>query len=147
MTTKLSQFFTLEELTVSQNAVRHGIDNTPKGEAMANLVETARKMDDVRKLLGKPIYVSSGYRNPQINAMAGSGLTSSHLSGLAVDFVCPEFGTVKQVFDAIRKSPIRFDQLIDETGWCHIGFGPKLRHEQLKAIFVAGKKPTYEVVK
>lgn len=36
------------------------------------------------------------------------------------------FGTVREVFDAIRKSDLEFDQLIVEFGrWVHMGFGYK----------------------
>ena len=37
---------------------------------------------------------------------------------------------MREVFDAIRKSDIDFDQCIAEFGrWVHIGFGPKMRKE------------------
>ena len=131
MSDKLSQYFTLQELTKSQYATRKGISNLPTGIYMQNLVATAAKMDEVRKLLGKPIYVSSGYRNPAVNDAVGGSPTSSHMSGQAIDFTCPEFGTVQEVFDAIRKSPIRYDQVLNEYDqWCHLGFGDRLRHEQ-----------------
>ena len=146
MSDKISRYFTLQELTVSQYATRKGISNIPTGQDMTNLVMTAAKMDEVRQLLGKPIYVSSGYRNPAVNLAVGGSATSSHTSGLAVDFVCPEFGTVKEVFDAIRKSSLRYDQIIDEGGWCHLGFGRQQRLQQLKATFSKGRA-TYEVVK
>ena len=144
--TKLSRYFSLEELTVSQYATRKGIANVPSGLEMMNLMETAKKMDDVRRLLGKPIYVSSGYRNAAVNLAVGGSATSSHSVGLAVDFTCPEYGSVKEVFDAIRKSALRYDQIIDEGGWVHLGFGRQLRHEQLKATFKNGLA-SYEVVK
>ena len=144
---KLSKYFTLEELTVSQYATRKGISNIPSGQDMTNLVMTAAKMDEVRQLLGKPIYVSSGYRNPAVNLAVGGSATSSHTSGLAVDFVCPEYGSVKEVFDAIRKSSLRYDQVINEgDDWVHLGFGRQQRLQQLKATFSKGRA-TYEVVK
>ena len=131
MNDKLSKFFTLAELTTSQYATRKGISNIPTGQEMLNLVATAAKMDEVRKLLGKPIYVSSGFRNPVVNEAVGGSDTSSHLTGQAIDFTCPEFGTVEEVFDAIRKSSLRYDQIINEySQWCHLGFGRQLRHEQ-----------------
>ena len=131
MSDKISQYFTLQELTKSQYATRKGISNIPTGQEMLNLVATAAKMDEVRKLLGKPIYVSSGFRNPAVNEAVGGSPTSSHLSGQAIDFTCPEFGTVQEVFDAIRKSALRYDQVLNEfDAWCHLGFGRQLRHEQ-----------------
>ena len=146
MSDKLSQYFTLQELTQSQYATRKGISNLPTGVYMQNLVYTASKMDEVRKLLGKPVIVSSGYRSTVVNLAIGGSATSSHTAGLAVDFTCPEFGTVEEVFNAICKSPLRYDQIIDEQNWVHLGFGDRLRHQQLKATFANGKV-TYEDVK
>ena len=147
MSDKLSKFFTLAELTTSQYATRKGISNIPTGQAMTNLVYTASKMDEVRNLLRFPVYVSSGYRSEEVNKAVGGSKTSSHVLGEAVDFVCPAYGSVDEVFDALRKSPLRYDQIINEGGqWIHIGFGKRLRHEQLKATFKNGLA-SYEVVK
>ena len=64
----------------------------------------------------------------------------------AVDFTCPQYGSVQEVFDAIRKSPLRYDQAINEQGWIHLGFGKQLRHEQLVATFKNGLA-SYQVIK
>lgn len=144
----LSDYFSLDELTISQEATRRGIDNTPAGDALLALTATAKKMDAVRRLLGRPILPSSGYRCPELNTLIGSNSKSDHPKGLAVDFICPGFGSVQQVFDKIRLSGIGFDQLIFEFdgAWCHIGFGPRMRRQQLIAKHVNGKT-VYEVVK
>ena len=144
---KLSRYFSLEELTQSGYAARMGIENIPSGQNMINLAAAAMKLDEVRKLLGKPVYVSSGYRCPEVNAAVGGSKTSAHLTGEAFDFTCPEFGTVKDIFDAIRKSTLRYDQVLNEYDqWCHIGFGKQLRHQQLNVKRVNGKT-VYEVAK
>lgn len=126
----LSKYFTLEELTFSEIAGRLGIENTPSTEIANQLSFTAYQMDKVRELLGYPVLVSSGYRCPQLNAAVKGSPTSSHMKGEAIDFICPGFGSVREVFDKIRKSGIEFDQLIVEFGrWVHIGFGPKIRKQ------------------
>ncbi len=128
----LSDYFSLDELTISQEAARRRIDNTPAGDALLALTATAKKMDAVRRLLGRPILPSSGYRCPELNTLIGSNSKSDHPKGLAVDFICPGFGSVQQVFDKIRLSGIGFDQLIMERGrWVHIGFGPRMRRQCL----------------
>ena len=144
----LSDYFSLEELMVSEVAARKNIDNTPTGDVLLALTATAKKMDAVRRLLGRPILPSSGYRCPELNILIGSNSKSDHPKGLAVDFICPGFGSVKQVFDKIRLSGLEFDQLIFEFdgAWCHIGFGPRMRRQQLIAKRVNGKT-AYEVVK
>lgn len=128
----LSDYFSLDELTISQEAERKGIDNTPGPELLLRLQQTAKKMDAVRRLLGRPVIVSSGYRCPELNKLIGSDEKSDHPKALAVDFICPGFGTVKQVFEKIHLSGVEFDQLILERGrWVHVGFGPRMRRQCL----------------
>jgi len=118
----ISEHFTLEELTFSAAAVRLGLDNAPSAIVTANLSLVAAVVEKVRKLLGdRPIIVHSGYRSAQVNQAVGGVPTSAHCLGLACDFVCPEFGTPYEVALAILKSDIRYDQLILEYGWVHVG--------------------------
>lgn len=142
---KLSRYFSLEEMTFSQTAARKCIDNTPPKEVLENLTHTAMEMDKVRALLNRPVLVSSGYRSMKLNRAIGGALTSAHMTGFAIDFTCPEYGTPKDIFNAIRKSPIRYDQLIEEGQWVHISFGPGLRNQKLIARFIDGKAHYTEV--
>lgn len=130
MTTKLSEHFTLEELTVTQ--VRD-VDNRPKTKTLLDaLTHTAERMEEVRELLGgRPIIVTSGYRSPLVNKAVGGAMMSAHMSGHAVDFICPGFGSPEAVAIAIRDSEIRFDQLIYEETWVHLSFAPALRGDVL----------------
>ncbi len=130
---KLSEFFSLEEMLVSDYAARNGIDNSPSLEVVTNLTKTAQAMDKVRRLLGHPVIVWSGYRCPELNMAIKGSRTSDHLHGLAVDFICPGFGSVRQVFGKIKAAEgVGFDQLIVERGlWVHIGFGPRMRGQCL----------------
>ena len=130
--TQLSTFFTLEEMLHSQVAARKPIANLPSADEFLTLQATAKRMDEVRRLLCAPVLVSSGYRSAELNRAIGGSKTSSHMRGEAVDFTCPGYGSVRRVFDRIRSSGIKFDQLIFECGeWVHIGFGPKMRGEVL----------------
>jgi len=121
--TQLSKYFSLPELVVSQSAARRGMKNIPFGKQLDNLRSTAEKMDAIREMLGKPVLVSSGYRNAEVNALVGGSKTSAHLQGLAVDFTCPGYGNPLAVAKAVFAMGIEFDQLIHEYGaWVHIGF-------------------------
>lgn len=137
---QLSKNFTLEELTLSQEAVRKGLDNTPDHDTMENLRVLASGLETVRGALGNvPILVSSGYRSPKVNAAVGGSRGSQHLSGLAADFTAPKFGTPKEICLEIVASGIDFDQLIHEGSWVHISFGPGMRRSILTASFKGGK--------
>lgn len=132
---RLSQHFTLAELTRSDTAIARGIDNSPGAVHLANLIRMAATLEDVRALLGgNPILISSGYRSPALNRAVGGSSTSDHANGLASDFTCPRYGSVMQVCEAIRDSRIRFDQLIYEQGateWVHLGIGTRMRQQAL----------------
>ena len=55
---------------------------------------------------------------------------SGHMSGLAVDFTCPGFGSPKAICEALEKVKhlILYDQLIHEFGnWVHIAFAEQPR--------------------
>ena len=116
--------FSIDELTHSDTAARHDIDNTPNDNEKDNLYKLAMEMENVRKLLNnKPIYVSSGYRCLALNELLGSKRTSAHIRGLACDFTCRQFGTPDKIVFAIINSKIKFDQLILEYDqWVHISF-------------------------
>ena len=116
--------FSMDELTHSDTAARHGIDNTPNDNEKENLYKLAMEMEDVRELLNnKPIFVSSGYRCLALNELLGSKKTSAHIKGLAADFTCRQFGTPNEIVFALINSDIPYDQVILEFDrWVHISF-------------------------
>ena len=107
----LSPNFTLEELTSSETAARHGLDNTPGPVAMQNLQRLANFLEEVRKVLGKPISINSAYRGPEVNAKVGGSKNSQHMVGCAADIKIPGM-TPDAVCRAIIASDLQYDQLI-----------------------------------
>lgn len=140
----LSNNFTLETLTFSFYAERHGIDNTPNADQIENLKILAQALERVQQLLAHPINIHSAFRSPKDNAAVGGSTNSAHLQGYAADFVCPAFGTPIEVCQAIQGSDISFDQLIQEGTWAHLSIDPRMRRELLTATF-SGGKATYSV--
>lgn len=117
---RLSPNFTLQELTVSTTAARKGWDNTPNATEIANLTRVAGVLEQVRALFNLPIVVNSGYRCKILNDYIGSKDTSQHRIGCAADITIPG-KTPKQVVEAIVKSDIPYDQVIEEfSSWIHI---------------------------
>jgi uncharacterized protein YcbK (DUF882 family) len=117
---KLSENFTLEELTRSEVAERKGLDNTPNAVEVANLVRLAGLLEEVRALLNKPILLNSGFRSKAVNDSVGSKDTSQHRIGCAADIRVPGM-TPKEVVEACIKANIGYDQIIEEFGsWTHI---------------------------
>ena len=125
MTTQLTDHFTLEELTASDTADAMGIDNTPGPDEEACLSILAETLELVRVILNdNPMIISSGYRCYALNVACGGADDSAHLSGLAADFTCPDFGTPLEICNALEPhmESLGIDQLIWEyEGWVHLG--------------------------
>ena len=115
----LSEHFTLEELTASEVGARKGIDNTPGPQVQQNLVRLAKFLEEVRKVIGKPMVIDSGYRSSSLNTLVGSKESSQHRVGAACDFRVGGM-TPRQICEIIKASNIQFDQLIQELSWVHI---------------------------
>lgn len=139
--------FRLSEFLRSDTAVRQGLDNTPKAVDLANIRNVlAPGMQRVRDSLGRPVLITSGYRSPEVNAAIGGSKSSQHSQGLAADFICPAFGTPRQVVQYLmeRSGEIRFDQLIFEGSWVHISFVAGAgRSQVLTAHFMRGGGVSY----
>ena len=140
---QLSPNFSLAELTASETAERHGIDNTPTPEIIENLRHLAATLQEVRTLLGnKPIHINSGYRSIEVNAKLGSKPTSDHCKGLASDFICPAFGSPDEIVRAIMASPIPYKQVIREFDrWVHLAV-PAPGEEPRRQALIIDKQGT-----
>ncbi|MEL0118177.1 MAG: D-Ala-D-Ala carboxypeptidase family metallohydrolase [Opitutae bacterium] len=127
---KLSKNLSLAEVTRSKTAKRLGIDNTPDEWATENLRQIAINVfQPLRDAFGCPIYVSSGYRGPELNRAIGGAKRSQHMEGRALDLDADVFGrcTNAEIFNWIKKN-VEFDQLVWEFGdednpdWVHVSF-------------------------
>jgi zinc D-Ala-D-Ala carboxypeptidase len=145
---RLSQNFTLDELTKSSTALRHGIENIPRQidvESLAALVENV--LQPVRDHHG-PVIVSSGYRCPELNTKIGSKNTSQHVRGQAADFEImgrDNSEVAKWIYDNLD-----FDQLILEfyeagqprSGWVHCSYvGSEFNRNMALIINSKGVRP------
>lgn len=129
MRQRLSEHFTLSELTKSSTAIRNDIDNTPNPVQIENLKLLCGKiLEPVRANYHKSISPSSGFRCSELNRKIGSKDNSDHTKGCAVDFEVQGVDN-KVLFDWIHDNLV-FDQLILEfyqpgepnSGWVHCSF-------------------------
>ena len=134
---RLSDPFSLMELTKSQTAERFGIDNTPNDNAVANLKSVCENiLEPIRAHYGVPFSPSSGFRSKELNQAIGGSLRSSHLLGLAVDLEVP--GISNPDLARWAQANLVFDQVILEcwngepgSGWVHIGCSDNPRGDVL----------------
>jgi hypothetical protein len=146
---KLSENLSLKEVTKSNTATYHGIDNNPNEEQLSCLKSIAKNVfQPIRNELGK-IIVSSGLRSEELNKILKGSKTSQHCEGKALDLDNDgdeELATNSEIFHYI-KNHLDFDQLIWEFGsdknpsWVHVSYQPNgmNRKEILRAIKVKGR--------
>lgn len=130
--TQLSPHFTLAELTRSDAADRLGIGNAPATDHLQNLRTLALGLEWTRAILGGPLKITSGYRNPEVNRSVGGVANSDHALGFAADII-PAGQSVLAAAKALAASPLVFDQLIHESGRgiIHLSFAPRMRRQVL----------------
>lgn len=125
---KLSQYFSLAEMTKSSATARFGLNNTPPPQVVAALERLCVEvLDPLRVLVGRPIVVNSGYRSPEVNKYIGGAARSQHCLGEAADIECPGVSNLALALQ-IERSALPFDQLIlefhdvgdDASGWVHV---------------------------
>ena len=78
--------FSIKELCVSTKhpeLVVIPTENSPEWLNLQALVESL--LEPIRAKIQRPIYVSSGYRPPRLNAATGGAANSNHLTGCAAD--------------------------------------------------------------
>jgi hypothetical protein len=153
---KLSKNLSLSEVIKSRTADALGIDNTPDEWVTENLKKVAEHVfQPLRDGLGVPIYVSSGYRCPELNRAIGGAKRSQHMEGRALDLDADVFGecTNADIFNYIKEN-LEFDQIVWEFGddtnpnWVHVSYvhDGNNRKRCLKACRDDKGKTYYEVM-
>ena len=151
---KLTENFSLNELTKSQTAERKGIDNTPSAEHQENLKSLCEMiLQPIRDHFGQVVSVSSGYRSPELCVAIGSSTQSQHAKGQASDFEI--FGVSnKELADYIDQN-LDYDQLILEywkgedepnSGWVHCSYTNGNNRKQYLRAYKENGSTKYEPI-
>ena len=129
MELKDTKYFKVSEILHSDTAKKHNIDNTPTDDTIIdNLNYTLNRLNEIREKYGKPIYINSGYRCDELNALVGGVKDSKHRLGLAVDLRWDI-----DLIDFLIKN-CSFDKLIREKAgkskWIHLQFSRDINKER-----------------
>jgi hypothetical protein len=136
---KLTENFSYEELTHTDH---REFDNTPNDVELSNLTRLAEFLEQVRTLLGKPIFINSAFRSKLVNDAVGSKDTSQHRVGCAADLRVVGM-TPNEVVKAIIASDLNFDQIIREFDrWTHISIPNSIHNLPRKQALIIDKKGT-----
>ena len=112
------KYFRLAEFLFSDTAEKHQFTNLPSDEELLAVLNNINALvnnvlDPLRSMIGRPIIITSGYRNQQLNELVGGSKTSQHLSGKAADIHVQ--GYTPQQMDMVYRTIqmyYDFDQLI-----------------------------------
>lgn len=126
----MGKYFTIEELCRSEEAKENGINNLPSTENvmyMNRLIEVV--LDPIREKYGKPIHVSSGFRNLALNKLVGGVNNSHHLCRngyAAADITTYSIDNNKKLYSLIKSMDLPLCQCIDEYvyKWIHVSYNP-----------------------
>ena len=150
---KLTENFSLTELTKSQTAERKGIDNTPSPTHQENLKSLCTAiLQPVRDHFSQVVTISSGYRSPELCTAIGSKTTSQHARGEAADFEIFEISN-KELADYINEN-LDYDQLILEywkeedpnSGWVHCSYTSEGNRKQYLRAYKENGSTKYEQI-
>ena len=150
---KLSDNFSLLELTKSQTAERKGIDNTPSPEHQENLkLLCTHILQPIRDHFERVVSVSSGYRSPELCEAIGSKITSQHAKGQAADFEI--YGLSNNELAIWINENLEYDQLILEywkkedpnAGWIHCSFDDRVNRKQYLKAYKENGRTKYEQI-
>ena len=142
--TQLTKNFSLAEMTKSETALRHGLENNPGPDELNNLLQLcANVLQPIRDHYQKGVKVNSGYRSPEVNAKVGGSRTSDHCRGMAADIEIP--GVPNADLAAYIRDNLAYTQLILEfytpgvpdSGWVHVSYDDQ---ELKKQVLTATRK-------
>ena len=148
----MTTHFSFEELTNSESHP----DLVPQNMADARRFEkqmryTACTLEEIRKVLGVPMKVTSGFRNNALNKAVGGSATSGHAKGLCADFK-PIGLEISHAFDMIQANKSKCPSLkkciyesVNGAKWLHIE--TKTEANQPQQFFTTSNGKTYTEIK
>lgn len=121
---KITDNFTFYELTnTSYKSLLE--KNRVYGEKIkTNVKILAELLQSIRDLFGKPVYINSGVRCPELNKKVGGTANSRHMSGLAADIRVKDM-TDKEVFERIKAANLpllqkAIHEKVNGREWVHV---------------------------
>lgn len=148
---KLSNNFSLAEMTKSDTALRLDMDNTPGEEEIANMTALCENvLQKVRDHYGKGVKVNSGFRHPNVNKAVGGSTTSDHCKGMAADIEIPGVANADLAQWIVDNCDFRqvilefYTPGIPDSGWVHVAYNPADNKKQVLTAMKENGKTVYK---
>ena len=124
ITFKASENFTLAELIRSTTADKHRISNIPGDEQIRNLqYGVDMVLDPLRRIIQKPIVITSGFRCEKLNKAVGGVANSWHQQGNAADIHIADEENAREIFEILKTLPSVDTILFEHSSnsqWIHV---------------------------
>lgn len=134
---KLTTNFSLREFTYSTIAECKCIKNEPNKKETENIRQLCvRVLQPLREKYGKPLYINSGFRCPELNRAVGGVATSQHVKGEAADVRCDD---PRRLLTMLRSLGQEFDQAILYPTFLHISYSEGNNRNQV--LYAKGVQP------
>jgi len=136
---KLTENFTLVQLTRSATADRLKVANTPNETEKKNLKTLAeRVLQPIHDLFGA-MQITSGFRSKPVNDAVGSNDNSQHRTGQAADFRIVGMSAREAFNLIIAAGTIPYDQIIlyddGRNNFVHVSFNPQRAKQRGEILF------------
>ena len=92
----------IDEIPLTWGEVTKGCTRVPTSrKVVQGIKDIAIVFGDIRDIYGKPITITSGYRDPKTNRRIGGAIRSQHLTGRALD-IFPSDGNLNRLYEVCR---------------------------------------------
>lgn len=139
---KLTEHFSLEELTRSDYANEHGLNNKANEYIEKNLMMLCVLiLEPLRIALNRPISINSGYRCKEVNAGVGGVPSSLHLLGLAADIHFQSEAELKEMLSVLKGNKHLDLALVERSKnakWLHVQLSRpnSMPRHRISSVFV-----------
>ena len=115
--------FKISELIYSKTSIINNINNMPDINSLDNMLELiVHCLQPIRDKLKKPMIITSGYRNAQVNKLVDGSSTSGHLTGRCADIHVNGM-SAKDLYNFIKKSGVKYRQcILENNSWVHVDY-------------------------
>ena len=123
----ITEHFSLGEFVRSaRHPELQEVNLSASGPYLHNMIRVCAQLEKLRAYIARPIFITSGFRCPELNAAVGGVANSAHVRGLAADFVVKDFqdpdglfGVFKWCADNFDNGQIIFDHPAGRKPWIH----------------------------
>lgn len=131
---RITNNFTLSEMSHSNTAKARGLKNEPNSDQIASLKKLCIELlQPLRNIYKEPFIINSGFRSIEVNTAVGGVPSSQHLKGQAADVQVKD---PKKLLATLVSSGLKFDQAILYPTFLHLSYNSG--HNRKQVLYAKG---------